>query len=551
MNLLKKKNVLFMVLLIGILFLAVGCKPKEDTPLGIDVESISISGVGVVNGNLTLIKGSSMTLVASVSPSDATNKTVTWLSQSESVVSVTDGGVIVALTAGTSTITATADGKSASLNVLVMEPTLLSGISFAQSEVSVNIGSTKQLIVEFTPSETTQKSLTYQISPIGNAVAGEVTISGSGLVTASSEAIANTQYEIVAISLTNTEITASTVVTVNEILLTNLELRKNDKGVAVSSSSENPLELPINLKNNLYSFFPIYSPNNTTQIDVTFSSSDEDVVSIDQYGIYSVSDNAQIGDQAIITVTGENNISKDVYIEIGQPETSVFHGISQTYLNDLATDTRLEWDIEEQGTDGPTTEPTDDYYDTAGNKPTTSAMWRGGKTQSTFGGVSPWDGVWGVIFDVWDHPYHDDDDANQYMFNKLAIGNSTNLLKLRVRSHITQSTSDRGKFRVSLFTVNEAGEYSDVIYPNLTQGIGTKTSDNWYEISNSTVADYEAGNDYFYFDVSQYKNQTIVVLFEVDDMHDDNLPVGEQDSMVADRIAWLGAWLQEEISEDE
>lgn len=34
-------------------------------------------------------------------------------------------------------------------------------------------------------------------------------------------------------------------------------------------------------------------------------------------------------------------------------------------------------------------------------------------------------------------------------------------------------------------------------------------------------------------------------------MHDNDLPQGEMDSMLCDRIAWLGAWLKPDTSEEE
>ncbi|MBP3624605.1 MAG: Ig-like domain-containing protein, partial [Peptococcaceae bacterium] len=59
-----------------------------------------------------------VTLTATVLPENATNKTVTWTSSDETVATVADG-VVTALKAGNVTITATADGKSATCEVTV------------------------------------------------------------------------------------------------------------------------------------------------------------------------------------------------------------------------------------------------------------------------------------------------------------------------------------------------------------------------------------------------------------------------------------------------
>ena len=62
--------------------------------------------------------GSTLSLTATVAPSNATNKTVTWTSSNPSVATVSNGSV-TAKGAGLTTITATAGGKSASVNVYV------------------------------------------------------------------------------------------------------------------------------------------------------------------------------------------------------------------------------------------------------------------------------------------------------------------------------------------------------------------------------------------------------------------------------------------------
>ena len=96
---------------------AVTCKTPD-----VPVSSVAISGSGVSNGALSLEKGKSAQLSATVNPSNATNKTVTWSSSDASVASVTGTGYVSAVKAGTATITATAGGKSASVRVTVTEP---------------------------------------------------------------------------------------------------------------------------------------------------------------------------------------------------------------------------------------------------------------------------------------------------------------------------------------------------------------------------------------------------------------------------------------------
>lgn len=72
--------------------------------------SVPVTGVSLNASSGELEVGGSVTLVAAVTPADATNKAVTWESSAPAVASVSEG-VVSALTAGTAVITVkTADG---------------------------------------------------------------------------------------------------------------------------------------------------------------------------------------------------------------------------------------------------------------------------------------------------------------------------------------------------------------------------------------------------------------------------------------------------------
>lgn len=77
--------------------------PDSIQPLG----GTSVSGVGVTPSTATIEEGESVTLRASVVPSTATNKAVTWTSSAEGVATVTADGVVNGVSAGSATITVT------------------------------------------------------------------------------------------------------------------------------------------------------------------------------------------------------------------------------------------------------------------------------------------------------------------------------------------------------------------------------------------------------------------------------------------------------------
>lgn len=75
-------------------------------------EDIAVTGISLNKEAISLEVGATETLIATISPEDATNQTVTWSSSNEDVVTVADDGVVTAKSAGTATITATSEDGS-------------------------------------------------------------------------------------------------------------------------------------------------------------------------------------------------------------------------------------------------------------------------------------------------------------------------------------------------------------------------------------------------------------------------------------------------------
>ena len=82
---------------------------------------ISVTGIALNKTSLPLTEGEEFTLVATVTPGNATNKEISWTSDNGAVATVSAEGVVKALRAGTASITATTvdQDKSASCTVTV------------------------------------------------------------------------------------------------------------------------------------------------------------------------------------------------------------------------------------------------------------------------------------------------------------------------------------------------------------------------------------------------------------------------------------------------
>lgn len=90
-----------------------------------ETDPVPVTGVSLNKTSMELEAGESEQLTATVAPADATNKSVTWTSNNDSVATVDANGNVNAVSAGAATITVTtADGgKTATCTVTVTKPT--------------------------------------------------------------------------------------------------------------------------------------------------------------------------------------------------------------------------------------------------------------------------------------------------------------------------------------------------------------------------------------------------------------------------------------------
>lgn len=104
---------------------------------------------------MTIKKGTTRTLTASVFPKDTTDK-ITWKTSNKKVVTVTAKGKIKGVKAGTATITATAsNGKKATCKVTVVKSSKKStSIKLSKKTLTVNKGAYKQLKATVTKNST-------------------------------------------------------------------------------------------------------------------------------------------------------------------------------------------------------------------------------------------------------------------------------------------------------------------------------------------------------------------------------------------------------------
>ena len=143
---------------------------------------IHVTSVSLNETTLNIETGDRYTLLATVLPSDASDKSVNWSSNNESVVTVTSKGKITALSAGQAiiTVTTTDGGLTASCTVNVTQKVVpVNGVSLNYSELELSVGDNENLIAKVLPTNATNKEVIY--SSTNEAV---VTVDENGLVSA-------------------------------------------------------------------------------------------------------------------------------------------------------------------------------------------------------------------------------------------------------------------------------------------------------------------------------------------------------------------------------
>ena len=168
---------------------------NDGVPVGWTNELIyPVKSVTLNKTSLEMIAGSAetgtATLMATVAPEYASDKTVFWLTSNEKVATVDDNGKVTAVGSGEAKITATAGGKYASCTVKVT--VLVAGITLDKTELDMTIDDEPvTLVAKVIPEGATDKTVIWSSSNDRVATVdanGKVTAVGNGEATITAKA---------------------------------------------------------------------------------------------------------------------------------------------------------------------------------------------------------------------------------------------------------------------------------------------------------------------------------------------------------------------------
>ncbi len=128
--------------------------------------TVAVTGIEITNSISSINVGDTLTLSAKITPSNASDKSVKWKSSDTSIATISSNGTIKGIKSGSVKITATSSSNSkvsAYKNIIVRKKEVkITSITLNASDITINKGSTYKLVATITPSNATNKTITWR-----------------------------------------------------------------------------------------------------------------------------------------------------------------------------------------------------------------------------------------------------------------------------------------------------------------------------------------------------------------------------------------------------
>ena len=253
-----------------------------------------VTGVSITsaNGSNTVNAGDTLQLTAKVSPSNASDTSVTWSSSSTGIAKVSTAGLVTGVATGTAVITAKAnDGsnKSATFTVTVTKKVIkVTKISLSASTLLTKVGCTEKITATVTPTNADNRAVTWSSSAPTVA-----SVDQSGNIIAKS--VGNATITVKAKD--GSGVTATCWVNVTDIKVTSITLNKTTLNIKTGATEQLTAKV---------------QPTDATNSKVTWSSNDKDVAEVDQTGMIT----AKKEGSAVITVKAQDGSGKTATCQV-------------------------------------------------------------------------------------------------------------------------------------------------------------------------------------------------------------------------------------------
>ena len=242
---------------------------------------IAVEFITLNKTELTLVKGESETLVATVKPDDATDKNVTW-SSSNADVAIVENGKVTALGGGTATIEAKAGNKKAVCEVVVIIP--VESVTLDHNTITIEEGLSMTLVATVNPSDATDKTVTWTSSDNTIATVDNGKVTGIKEGSAAITALAGGKLASCVVTVAK-QVVQVTSVTLNKF---SLELKKGQSETLIAT----------------------VKPDDATDKKVNWSSSDSSIATVEDGKVTAI----KSGIATITAKAGEQSVSCEVTV---------------------------------------------------------------------------------------------------------------------------------------------------------------------------------------------------------------------------------------------
>ena len=264
---------------------------------------IPVTGVTVTPATVSINTGSTAQLTATVAPTNATNKTVSWTSSNPAIASVSTTGLLTGIACGVTTITVTTqDGSKTATIVVTIICVPVIGVTVAPTTATIAATATTQLTATLAPLNAANKNVSWISS--NTTVA---TVSSTGLVTG----IVAGSATITVTTLDGSKTATCAVIVTGNIIVTGVTVAP--KTATVDQGSAIQLTATV-------------SPTNAVNKSVTWSSSNTAVATVSSTGLVA----GVGGGTANITVTTVDGAKTDVCAVVVNSIQTLVTGVTVT-----------------------------------------------------------------------------------------------------------------------------------------------------------------------------------------------------------------------------
>lgn len=249
----------------------------DSASINVKEKIINVQSVEFVNKSISLRVGEYQQLVYNITPPNATDKSVSFVSSDPLVASVDSTGQVIALKNGNASITITTTDGSKQDNCDITTTTSVSGINVSPKSININVGSSELINATVLPQSASNKEIVWDSSApaIATVLNGTVTAVANGNAIITATTVDGSFSDSSDISVTTS--------------VESIKLNKQSSTITVNQTEQLTYEM---------------LPTNASNKAVTWSSNNDTVATVDQSGLVS---GIAVGNAAITITTTDGN----------------------------------------------------------------------------------------------------------------------------------------------------------------------------------------------------------------------------------------------------